>query len=213
MAHAVEQKWPKTVVVSVDTGFAHPDWGHRVREAEAYARRCGLEVVRLRAEPDFANLVRAQGEFPTPKFQWCAVYLKGDSVRRWLDQSDPLKKATILLARRRSHSPKWADLPEYVYNDEAFAGRLIWHPLYLEEEEGILRKVATTGLAWLPHRSLECDPCVNSSIAELQRASPLVQARLYALEQDLGDAFLQKNTQDKAFIFDMGCGSPYGCGL
>ena len=212
MAYAAEQNWPEVTVVSVDTGFANPDWPQRVLAAEDYARRLGFTVVRLQAQPDFASLVKAQEEFPTPKFQWCAVYLKGDTLRRWLEKVDPLKTAKMVLARRRSQSPKFADLPEYVAHDEAYAGRLIWHPLYLHSEEAIKALVAKTPFPWSPHRSLECDPCVNSSFAELRRASPQVQARLQALELEMGGTFLQKNTPEKAFIFDIGCSSPYGCG-
>ncbi len=213
IAYAAQQKWSQVHVVSVDTGFAHPDWAQRVQAGEDYARQLGFAVMRLQAEPDFADLVRAQGEFPTPKFQWCAVYLKGDTLRRWLEKVDSFKTAEIVLARRRSQSLKFADLPEYLEQDEAFAERRIWHPLYVHSEADIQGLVADTPLDWLPQRSLECDPCVNSSLAELKRAVPAVQQRLQGLEAEMGEAFLQKNTPDKPFIFDMGCGSPYGCGL
>jgi 3'-phosphoadenosine 5'-phosphosulfate sulfotransferase (PAPS reductase)/FAD synthetase len=213
MAYAAQHKWSQIYVVSVDTGFAHPDWSERVGLAERYARSLGFTVLRLTAQPDFVNLVRAQGEFPTPKFQWCAVYLKGDTLRLWLEQVDPLKTAEIILPRRRSHSPQFAQLPEYLEQDESFAERRIWHPLYQHSELETRALVETTPLDWLPHRSLECDPCVNSSIAALNRADSRIQARVAALEHELGEPFLQKTTVDKPFIFDMGCGSPYGCGL
>ena len=213
IAYAFAQKWPNVTVVSVDTGFEHPDWSLRVSAAEDYVRSLGFHVVRLQARPDFAGLVRAQGEFPTPKFQWCAVYLKGDTLRTWLEKIDPLKTAKIILARRRSQSPKFAELPEYVEQDEAFAGRLIWHPFYMHQEAEIEALLAITSFEWLAHRSLECDPCVNSSIAEFKRTILPVQKRLEDLEAEMGESFLQKNTPDKPFIFDMGCGSPYGCGL
>ncbi|MCX7122990.1 MAG: hypothetical protein NTV32_04885 [Gammaproteobacteria bacterium] len=213
IAHAHAQKWLNVRVVSVDTGFANPAWSARVVQAEAYAREQGFEVIRLQAKPDFAGLVRAQGEFPTPKFQWCAVYLKGDTIRNWLEINDPLKTAKVILARRRSQSLKFEDLPEWIENDEAFSGRLIWHPFYLYSESEIKALVAATPFEWLPHRSLECDPCVNSSCAELKRAIPDVQSRIQVLEAEIGGAFLKKNIPDKPFIFDMGCGSPYGCGL
>jgi 3'-phosphoadenosine 5'-phosphosulfate sulfotransferase (PAPS reductase)/FAD synthetase len=212
IAYAAQQKWSRVTVVSVDTGFAHPDWSQRVVAAEAYARSLDFEVVRLQARPDFTHLIKAQKEFPTPKFQWCAVYLKGDTLRNWLAKVDPLKTAQIILARRRSQSPKFADLAEFAERDEAFAERQIWHPFYLHQEDEVKALVAQTSLDWLSHRSLECDPCVNSSLAELKRASPQIQARIKALEISVGEDFLQKKTPDQPFIFDMGCGSPYGCG-
>ncbi len=227
--YAYQQKLVGVQVVSVDTGWSNPQWDKRVQAAEAWVRRLGFKWVRLTARLNFPELVRAQAEFPTTKFQWCAIYLKGDTLRAWLADIDPLKKATVLLARRRDQSPKFKDLPQFVDEpEEAFDDRRIWHPLYLTDEAALRALIEVTPFDWITHRSLECDPCVNSDAADLQRLTPALVQRLSALELEMAEPFLpafynnKKTLQDAQpylkprpahFLFDMGCGSPYGCGL
>src|ERR1700677_3046986 len=226
--YAYTQKLKNVAVVSVNTGWHNPAWSLRVREAEEWVKSLGFEWVRLKSRLDFAALVHAQEEFPSTKFQWCAIYLKGDTCRAWLAETDPLKEATILLARRRPQSAKFQDLPEFVAGQaEEFEDRKIWHPLYLNTEADLRHLVSETPFEWILHRSLECDPCVNSDAADLQRLRPDLIARVSQLEDDLHAPFLpgcyagKKNLAaawahltpgPSPFLFDMGCGSPYGCG-
>jgi hypothetical protein len=214
---AYEQGWTDAIIVSVDTGFAAAAFGPRVLAAEAWATALGFTCQRLRAPLDFAHLVQAQGEFPTPKFQWCAAYLKGDTLRAWLAKHDPLLEAAILLARRRSHSPLFFDLPAEIIEAPEYRERRVMHPLYLHSETDVRALVAKTPLPWLTHRSLECDPCVNSPPHERARLAAPERGRLAALEQAMGTPYFAEaapaSIPAKTFIFDQGCGSPYGCGL
>lgn len=226
--YVVRLQLKEVVVVSVDTGFGNPVWQERIVQAQDWVSSLGFTSVRLQPKLDFAKLVQAQGEFPSTRFQWCATYLKGDTLRAWLSETDPLKTATVLLARRRSQSPQFSDLPEFVEGAEEFADRRIWHPLINTDEKQLQGLVRQTPFAWMPHRSLECDPCVNSDAADVLRLSTDLIERVSRLETLMQEPFLpelyQGETSLKAalpnlkpgksrFLFDMGCGSPYGCGL
>lgn len=215
-------------VVSIETGWGNPLWDKRVEAAQDWVKSLQFSWVRLQPKLDFANLIRAQGEFPSTKFQWCATYLKGDTIRHYLQEQDPLKEATVLLARRRSQSSKFQDLAEFIEGSEDFAERKIWHPLVDCDAQTLQNLVKKTPFDWLAHRSLECDPCVNSDATDVLRLTPDLIKRLAQLEIEMKEPFLphlchDKNTLQEAlpsletgeprFLFDMGCGSPYGCGL
>ncbi len=183
--YAFEQGIPDVTVVSIDTDYAHPSWGERVKAGEIWAQSLGFTVVRLKSKLGFNALVEAQGEFPTSKFAWCSVYLKGDTLRTWLSAVDPLKETKLLLARRRDQSPLFAHLREHLEHTEEYEGRDVWHPLYLHSDFEMNTLAKKAPLPVLSHRSLECEPCVHESS---KHNSP-------------------------TFIYEMGCGAVYGCGL
>lgn len=227
--YAYRQNLSNVSVISIDTGWGNPAWDQRVDDAEAWINSLGFTSIRLQAKLKFAELILAQREFPSTKFQWCAPFLKGDTIRAYLSEIDPLKQARILLARRRSQSPKFATLPEWIENAEEFDGYAVWHPLYLFSEADVRAEIDHSPFAWIPHRSLECDPCVNSDINDIKRLSPDLIQRLTDLEMHINEPFLPQlyagrqtlrdalpylqSEEESGFLFDMGCGSPYGCGL
>lgn len=183
--YAFEQGLPDVTVVSIDTDYAPPSWAGRGELAEAWVQSLGFEVVRLKSKLGFEALVKAQGERPTPKFAWCAVYLKGDTLRTWLAAVDPLKQTKILLARRRAQSPLFSNLREHLENTEEYEGRDVFHPLYLHSDPDTEALAQKAPFPLLTHRSLECDPCIHEK---------------------------SKHSRP-TFIYEMGCGTPYGCGL
>ncbi len=183
--YAFEQGLSDVTVVSIDTDYAHPSWSERVKVAEAWVQSLGFDVVRLRSKLGFNALVAAQGERPLPKFAWCAVYLKGDTLRTWLSSVDPLKETKVLLARRRAQSPLFAHLQEHSEQTEEYEGRDVWHPLYLHSDAEMKALAEKVPLPLLSHRSLECDPCIHE----------------------------KSKHSGATFIYDMGCGAVYGCGL
>lgn len=216
---AHSQKWKNTQILSIDTGWMSTDFQTRVHIAEKWAKNLGFPVFRLKASPDFSALVQAQEEFPSPKFQWCAVYLKGDTIRKWLNQHDPMKEMTVVLARRRAQSPLFFDLPEQQDHTEEYNERSVWNPLFSHNDAALQALISKTPLPWLSHRSLECDPCVNSDSADRARLKQPEKERLLSLEKKMGQTLFDAgnpscfSAHSAHFIFDMGCGSPYGCGL
>jgi 3'-phosphoadenosine 5'-phosphosulfate sulfotransferase (PAPS reductase)/FAD synthetase len=219
---AYEAKVTPVTVTYVDTGWAAPEWPARVERCKVWVESLGFHFVLLKPKVDFPTLMREQKGFPTRKFQWCASFLKGLPLLAWLDQpaNDPGCVATIMLAHRRSASRAKATLAEFIDESEHYGERNLWHPLYLhtlEERDALLQRA---GFEVLSHRSLECDPCVNSDAVDVLRMDLSVIERTATLEKELHQKMLDPDLlaqpiamTNRAELFDMGCGSPYGCGL
>lgn len=225
-------------VISVETGWAAPEWETRIQQAQIWLDQLSISHTRLTPPADFQTLIQTQGKFPSRKFQWCANFLKALPILDYLDQVDPLLDSQILLARRRLASRANLDLPEFIADEPKWGDRTVWHPLYLysqSERDALIQKTPFSN-SILNHRSLECDPCVNSDLPDLLRMDLSVIERTADLEKKLNAKFLEPDlyhqapTLDLAFsqiksdpfskhptssglLFDMGCGNTFGCGL
>lgn len=228
---ALEAQLTDVYVISVDTGWAASEWQVQVNAAEAFAKQCGFQVVRLHSKPKFDALMQDRREFPSTKFQWCAGFLKGLALLDWLDEYDKKGLATIILGKRRADSRANFDLAEYIEESEHYGDRKVWYPLYKTDDVEFERLITASGLELLSHRSLECDPCVNSYGADLARVSEDTMSRTHKLEQSVGKTMFEipietmvkqaranlkaepaKSRKYSAEMFDMGCGSPFACG-
>ncbi len=233
---AHEADLTSVVVTYVDTGWAAPGWTGRVERCKTWVESLGFQFVLLKPKVDFATLMLEQKSFPTRKFQWCASFLKGLPLLAWLDQpaNDSGCSATILIAHRRSASRAKANLAEFIDESEHYGERKVWHPLYLQSTEQRDALVKRAGFELLSHRSLECDPCVNSDASDVLRMDLSVIERTAVLEQALQQKMLDPDfyrsarnlrealaeisepivmTNHFVEMFEMGCGSPFGCGL
>ena len=220
---AFEQKLAPLTVTYVETGWAAPEWAKRVERCQAWVKSLGFTFVLLKPKADFPALVREQNGFPTRKFQWCAGFLKGLPLLAWLDQAenDPSCTATIVLAHRRTASRHKANLAEFIEESEHYGERKVWHPLFAHSLEARDQLIQRAGFEILKHRSLECDPCVNSDACDVTRMSNDTLAKMHALETEMNQKMLDpeaykptKNVMTNSNeLFEMGCGTPYGCGL
>jgi len=222
----------RMIVVYVETGFAGEAWAERVALGKKFVQIAGFEAIHLTSKITFQEAVIERGEFPTPKFQWCSTVLKGLPLLDWLDEADPSCRFVILSAKRRNTLlPPYDNLPKWQEKVEHFNGRSVWHPLidYTEAERDNLLKHA--GFEPLYHRSLECDPCINSCSKTLARLSEKDTKRIKILEETLGkplfeplcakeDADATNNiddcddtTRSDLTLFYRGCGNPFSCGL
>ena len=232
---AAEQALKNVYVVSVDTGWAAKDWEARVSQGEALAKQYYFMPVHLTAKLDFPHLIEQQQNFPSTKYQWCAGFLKGLVFLDWLDSVDFASDALILLGKYRDKSRALARLSEFIEESEYYGERRVWHPLYNLTRVQVKELVQRSGFSWLNHRSLECDPCVNNTYADFMRLQQVDVIKTYELEkivkkhifapESYGDSVgIEKviqwvKKQDKSVkvasteISDMGCGSPFACGL
>lgn len=226
MQWALQQGLPSITVVSVDTGWAGEGWLAHVERAERWVREQGYATVRLLASPDFETLMQRRQDFPSTKFQWCANVLKGATILQWLDKVDPALEYQILLGHRRASARSKQNLPEKIEQCDKFGDRTVIYPLVNFSTEARDALIKQTNFPILSHRSLECDPCVNSTLVELKQLPATTYSRLVSLETKIGKKlfdFSEKNTTalDTTFITDheldvlenMGCGDYYGCGI
>ena len=235
MQWAAQHELNNVYVISVNTGWAAQRWKHRVHQGEQLAKRHGFTVERLTSKPDFARLMEQQQNFPSTKHQWCASFLKGLAFFDWLDTADPAGEALILLGKRRLSSSVSINLPEFIEESGHYGERKIWHPLYNCSDEAFAKLIFYSGLSYLPHRSLECEPCVNNTWTDFMRMPPNDVKKTASLEKTLQQVMFmpqsyggaqgieqvidwvrkQKLSTDAAspIIAEMGCGTPFVCGL
>jgi hypothetical protein len=196
---AFESQLKQVTVVYIDTGWAAKDWIDRVSLCEQYVQAvCQFKTIRITSKITFDQAVLGRGEFPSPKFQWCASLLKGLPFLDWLDENDPQCQAIILIAKRKAASKAQAKLLEYIENCEFHNDRKVWHPI-LElidiERDNLLRRAGFTPLL---HRSLECHPCINSVIDDFKKLHNTDIVKVQTLEIALNIDMVSGSTLDKS---------------
>lgn len=221
-------------VAYCDTGWAAPGWELRVAEGEALAQRLGFKTVQLQSM-GMEALVKMKSGFPMHGQQFCTAWLKGLPFLQWIDDMDPECSAIVMIGKRRVESEGRKGTPEWVEASEYHGGRKVWHPLYLHSDDtrdALLRRACVEKLL---HRSDECSPCANANRGDLRRLSGRQIGKLAALEEAVGQPMFREATHGGAQgieqavrwakyspgqykpgiddLFEVGCGSPFGCGL
>ena len=232
---AHENKLDNVIVIDVETNWAAQWWSERVAAGKNLAKQYGFAATTLMAKPNFSEAVLDRGNFPSVKFQWCSGFLKGLPFLAWGDEMDPACEATLLIGSRRADSRARQQLAEFITESEHFGGRKVWHPLYQHSDQQQRELIERARFDVLPHRSLECDPCIHSQLSDFQHLCAATVARTERLEQQVAKPMFDPNSfsgktgireivewakqqttsSDKASqieLFDMGCGSFYGCG-
>lgn len=224
---AHEQALHPVCVVHVETGWSKSGWGARVKAGQELALRYGFEVVSLIPKNNFAELVKDRKRFPSSRFQWCAGFIKGLPLQRWLSEIDINDQAMIFLPSRKADSRARVNLANMIENNEYFDGRTVCYPLCECSDLERDAMVERTGLPQLAHRSLECYPCIHSSHAELANLDLDAIRRVSCLEnevqqfmfadsgiEDIVNMAKKTDIKSQAALeqFDMGCGAPYSCG-
>jgi 3'-phosphoadenosine 5'-phosphosulfate sulfotransferase (PAPS reductase)/FAD synthetase len=198
-------------VININTGWSEKNWGQRVLCAQKLAKKYNFIPITLKPQADFSSLVIDRQQFPSTKFQWCAGFLKGLPLLAWADEVDPGCEAIILMGSRRQDSRLRADLPEFIEQSEHFGGRKVWYPLFDHSDQQRNELITAAGFEVLEHRSLECNPCIHDfsllTDYSAQRCTQLEKL----LKQSMLDGSKHLNLSGLE-IFDMGCGSIYGCG-
>jgi hypothetical protein len=181
-----EQGLQDVHVVFIDTGWSASGWLERVDQAEQWVSSLGFNAVRIDPAVKFEDLMRTKKGFPSQRYQWCSVHLKGVPFLDWIDSHDQQGKATIMIGKRRAESQERADTPEFIASSEYHGGRKVWHPLFKHtdaERDALLKRA---GFEPLPHRSRECSPCINSNRGDLRLLDERDISKVEALESEVG---------------------------
>lgn len=229
---AWERELTDVHVTYCDTGWSAEWWPVRVEAGERLAKRYGFVTHRVNSI-GFAKLARIKSGFPANGLQFCTAHLKGVPFLQWADEIDPGAEALILIGKRRAESAARAAIPEFVPNSDYHGGRTIWHPLFRHTDAERDALLSSAGFEPLPHRSLECNPCVNANRSDFRRLTDAEIKKVADLESEIGKPMFRperfgatgivgvvnwakyspgqaKAGQDD--LFDLGCGSPFGCG-
>ncbi|MBA2656974.1 MAG: hypothetical protein H0U70_08335 [Tatlockia sp.] len=215
--------------VYVETGWADTSWPERILACSDYASKQGVTVHLLKTKTTFSEMIRDRQQFPSPKFQWCASFLKGLTILDFLDKQDPGCEAMIISGKRQQDSRRYLNLTEFDHNNELYQGRTLWYPLWQLTDSELVGLITRTGFPVLSHQSLECHPCIHASEKELNQLSDHTRTRLEVLEQQINEtmyhkpirSFYSANNIFKSIAeekkinlqqFEHGCGAPWGCG-
>lgn len=171
--------------VYCDTGWASPSWPQRVERGEALARSYGFQTVQCKSM-GMPALVRMKKGWPGNGQQFCTTWLKGVPFLEWIDEADPTRQAVVAVGKRRVESKERADTPEFIEASEYHGGRTVWHPLYMHTDEDRNALLARAGFDPLPHRSRECNPCVNGNRKTFLGLTPGEVERVSDLEAEVG---------------------------
>lgn len=227
---AHEHSLPDVTVAYCDTGWASPRWAQRVVKSEGLAKSYGFQTVVCKSM-GMADLVRVKKGWPGNGQQFCTAHLKGLPFLQWIDEYDKDGVAVVLIGKRRAESEKRRATPEFIESSEYHGGRKIWHPLYLHTDEQRNELLARAGFEPLPHRSLECNPCVNANRNDFLRLTPGEIERVNDLEVEIGQPMFRakrfgamgiygviawaKDGRNRGSIEEeeSECASLFGCGM
>jgi hypothetical protein len=160
----------------------------RVTACQQWVERQGFSFFTT-PSPGMDQLVRMKKGFPRQGMQFCTQELKIYPAQHWLSLVDPNKTSTCLVGVRREESKARSQWPEYVEESDKHGGRPLWAPLVRHdtaERDALLRRA---GFAPLPHRSKECDGCVNNNRADMLVMDEQTVQQIKKWEQDIGKTF------------------------
>lgn len=181
----VERGLPDVHAVYSNTGWAHPDWPARVDAVRQYAQAHGMSFHEIKSE-GMTALVKRKKAWPRQGIQFCTQELKIKPAIKWMDERDPDKDSTCLIGVRREESANRAQFPEHVEGSDRHGGRDVWAPLVRMKEDERNALILRAGFDVLPHRSMECNPCINANRADLRKVPEAKLIYIENLETDMG---------------------------
>lgn len=227
---AHEVNLPNVTVAYCDTGWAAPNWPQRVIAGERLAASYGFQTRQLKSI-GMAELVRIKKGWPGNGQQFCTAHLKGVPFLEWIDEFDTARTSIVLIGKRRAESEARKNTPEFIDASEYHGGRKLWHPLHAHSDGDRNALLSRAGFEVLPHRSMECNPCVNANRGDFLRLTKGEIERVNDLEAEIGKPMFRpkrfnamgihgvivwaKDGRTRAKIEDESedCASLFGCGL
>jgi len=182
---AIENDLRDIIVAYSDTKWNSSEWGERVSSVKLFVESNGGEFVTIDSE-GFENLVKRKKAFPANGMAFCSYELKIKPAMEWLEEIDPSKKATCHTGVMRIESKERANWPEVLEESPNHGGRKLVSPLAcmtVNQRDALL---ARAGFEVLPHRSMECSPCINANIKDLQDMNDEDVVKVIDLEKKMG---------------------------
>lgn len=168
--YAKDNNLEDVIVAYTNTGWAIDFWDSRIKTVKNLCKKYGFKFVEIQTE-GLLNLVKRMKCWPRQGMQFCTSELKIKPALEWLNIIDPDCEATCLVGVRREESANRASFPEWVEESDRHGGRSLWAPLVRFKEQQRNELILKAGFKVLPHRSMECFPCVNSNRNDLRMLS------------------------------------------
>lgn len=184
---AYEHELPGVAVVYSDTGWAADHWEARVEQMEQWVKTLGFTPHRTKSE-GLEELVKRKKGWPRNGMQFCTLELKIRPALNWLEDNDPQKQATCIVGVRREESQARKNFPEITEDSPNHGNRRLWAPMVnftTDQRDGLLARAKVEPL---PHRSMECFPCINSNRSDLRLLAkdPKRIAEIERIEKEMG---------------------------
>ncbi|TAJ89712.1 phosphoadenosine phosphosulfate reductase family protein [Reyranella sp.] len=182
---AYERKLRDVTVLYNETGWGAACWAIRVAQCEAWVEGLGFKAARTQSI-GMEALVKKERGWPRNGMQFCTEKLKIRPSLAWLAQNDPEREAICLVGVRREESVARRSFPEWTEDSAAHGHRSLWAPLVntqVVERDALLSRA---GFAPLPHRSRECEPCINSNKGDIRALGDPDIAKVERIEGELG---------------------------
>ena len=182
---AFENGLDNVVVAYSDTQWASPTWQSRIDRVSNWVRDNGGKMIVIGSE-GFPNLVRRKKAFPANGMGFCSYELKIKPAMEWLEGFDPDKSATCYTGVMRIESENRKNWPETLEESPNHGGRRLVSPLacmtLYQRDELLIR----AGFDVLGHRSMECSPCINATIKDIQQIDSADVIKVINLEVEMG---------------------------
>jgi 3'-phosphoadenosine 5'-phosphosulfate sulfotransferase (PAPS reductase)/FAD synthetase len=182
---AIESKIDDLVVAYSDTKWGSPEWPERVARVKAWVESNGGKFITIDSE-GFESLVKRKMAFPTNGMGFCSYELKIKPAMEWLEQFDPDKKGVCYTGVMRIESEKRKTWPEVLESSPNHGGRKLVSPLATLSEIERNELLERAGFEVLPHRSMECSPCINATIKDIQQVGEQDLIKVINLETEMG---------------------------
>lgn len=197
---AIEKGLKDLHVAYSNTGWAADFWAERLDKFRALVESNGGAYHEIGCEGMY-DLVKRKKMWPQNGKAFCSFELKIKPAMEWLELIDPEKEATCLVGIRREESAKRANWPEWVEESENHGFRSLHSPLVRHTEEMRNELIIRAGFDVLPHRSMECYPCIpNANKSDIAMLDKNRIAALEIYENEMGYTAKGK----KRFIFSTG---------
>jgi len=180
-----EAGFTNVICVYCNTGWGVSWWAARVSAMETWAQSLGFQTVEIKTI-GMEQLVLDHRGWPRNGMQFCTEDLKIVPFIEWLAEHDPEMHALVCVGVRRAESERRSQIVEFEIEDERAGGRHQWRALYLHSDDERDALILRAGKKVLPHRSKECDPCINGSRKDIAEVEPIKIDFIEDIEQRLG---------------------------
>jgi len=163
---AIENKIKNLHIAYSNTGWAADFWAGRLNEFRRFIEK-NDGIYHEIASEGMESLIKRKQAWPRNGMAFCSYELKIKPAMEWLKTVDPDASATCLVGVRREESAKRSNWPEWVEESPNHGGRSLRSPLVRHTEKMRNELILRAGFEVLPHRSMECYPCVNAGKSDI----------------------------------------------